>query len=101
MRYVLHIGTNKTGTSTLQAYLGTHRDVLQSQGIWYPTIGKFRYAHHDLADAIKHGGVFEQYGIDPGVLKPDRAPPDISTILISSEAFHTIKDLAGVVAMFP
>src|ERR1700744_5933867 len=98
MRYVLHIGTNKTGTSTLQHYLGTNRDMLKSQGIWYPTIGKFRYAHHDLADAIKHGGEFGQYGIDPEILNPQNISSDISTIVISSEAFHTIKDLAGVVA---
>ena len=38
MRYVLHIGTNKTGTSTLQDYLGTQRPELLSLGIWYPEI---------------------------------------------------------------
>mgnify|MGYP006430976677 CR=1 FL=1 len=35
MRLILHIGTAKTGTTTLQRWLSTNRDALKSQGIWY------------------------------------------------------------------
>jgi hypothetical protein len=100
MRYVLHIGTNKTGTSTLQEYLGTHRAELLLRGIWYPTIGSFPHAHHDLAYAIKKGD-FASYGISPDVVSESTAPLGTRTILISSEAFHTIRDIESIAAMFP
>jgi hypothetical protein len=101
MRYVLHIGTNKTGTSTLQVYLGSHREELLAHGIWYPRIGKFEYAHHDLAEALKLGGDFARFGVDPAVLQESAVPEGVKTVLLSSENFHTIKDLARVTALFP
>jgi hypothetical protein len=100
MRYVLHIGTNKTGTSTLQDYLGTQRPELLSLGIWYPEIGSFPYAHHDLAYAIKKSD-FGTYGISPDVISEGAAPSGATTTIISSEAFHTIRDVESVATFFP
>ena len=100
MRYVLHIGTNKTGTSTLQDYLGTQRPELLSLGIWYPEIGSFPYAHHDLAYAIKKND-FGTYGISPDVISEGAAPSGATTTIISSEAFHTIRDVESVATFFP
>lgn len=34
-RAILHIGTEKTGTTALQAYLATKRDALAERGFWY------------------------------------------------------------------
>jgi hypothetical protein len=101
MRYVLHIGTNKTGTSTLQAYLGTQRDLLLERGIWYPKIGKFEFAHHDFAEAIKLGGDFARFGLDPASLSGTAVPSGVDTVLISSENFHTVRDISAVAALFP
>ncbi|MEL6817548.1 MAG: hypothetical protein AAFP80_02740 [Pseudomonadota bacterium] len=36
MRIILHLGTGKTGTTSLQAAMGRLRDQLLAQGIWYP-----------------------------------------------------------------
>ena len=33
---ILHLGSEKTGTSSVQKYLGTSRDALLAQGFWYP-----------------------------------------------------------------
>jgi hypothetical protein len=101
MRYVLHIGTNKTGTSTLQVYLGTNRDELLKRGVWYPRAGRFEHAHHDFAEAIKLGGEFAKFGIDPAQVQAGAAPPGTETILLSSENFHTLRDISGVAEMFP
>lgn len=101
MRYVLHIGTNKTGTSTLQAYLGTQRDQLLEHGIWYPRIGNFEFAHHDVAEAIKLGGDFARFNLDPRSLSGTAVPDGVSTVLISSENFHTVRDVSAVAALFP
>ncbi len=100
MRYVLHIGTNKTGTSTLQDYFSTYRADLLARGIWYPKLGSFPHAQHDLAYAIKKKD-FEAYGISPGAVSETAAPPGTTTALVSSEGFHTIRDVESVAAIFP
>ena len=55
-RLYLHIGTHKTGTTSLQRFLAANRDPLRRQGIVYPdpAIGGFRssYAHHHVAHAM-------------------------------------------------
>ena len=98
MRYVLHIGINKTGTSTLQHYLGTYRKELLEQGIWYPKIGKYDVAHHEFAQAIKEGD-FQPHNIDPEAIR--RPPPACETVLLSSENFHTVKNVPDVAKYFP
>lgn len=35
MRFVLHVGTEKTGTTTLQRWLHRNGDLLKKQGVWY------------------------------------------------------------------
>ncbi len=37
MRFVIHIGTHKTGTSSLQTFCVANRRTLLDQGIYYPT----------------------------------------------------------------
>lgn len=100
MRYVLHIGTNKTGTSTLQDYLSTHRTDLLALGMWYPGIGSFPHAQHDLAYAIKKND-FDAYGFSRDVIAEGAAPAGATTTIVSSEAFHTIRDVESVAAVFP
>ena len=55
-RLFLHIGTHKTGTTSLQRFLTVNRAVLRRQGLVYPdpAIGGFgkRYAHHQVAHAM-------------------------------------------------
>lgn len=59
-RLFLHIGTHKTGTTSLQRFLTDNRAVLRRQGLLYPdpAIGGFgkRYAHHQVAHAIAGQG---------------------------------------------
>jgi hypothetical protein len=100
MQYVLHIGMNKTGTSTLQVYLYNHRAELQEKGIWYPSLGRSLNAQHDLSRGIKEKD-FAKYGIDPAVLTDSGAPEGTQTILICSENFHTVNDVSRVAALFP
>ncbi|EAR21640.1 hypothetical protein [Nitrococcus mobilis] len=38
-RCILHIGTEKTGTSTIQRFLVSNRDALAAEGVLYPTCG--------------------------------------------------------------
>jgi hypothetical protein len=49
----LHIGTFKTGTTSIQKYLKDHKDELEEEGYFYPfPIKPGRLAHHDLPLSI-------------------------------------------------
>jgi hypothetical protein len=56
MRLVLHIGTRKTGTSTIQLYFSVHRESHLASGVLYPEAGRLTgprgrgcHAHYELA----------------------------------------------------
>lgn len=52
----LHIGTHKTGTTTLQHFLSRASPALKEQGILYPESGRasrLPYAHYKLAWAVR------------------------------------------------
>jgi hypothetical protein len=55
MRVYLHIGTEKTGTTSIQAYCTEHARALRARGILYPA-GFGRRNHRDLAIAVADNG---------------------------------------------
>lgn len=63
-RFVLHIGANKTGTSTIQKMLFQNRPVLQQAGWDYPAFHLLNMAHHKLASSIGGPGTFDDHGVD-------------------------------------
>lgn len=57
MQITLHIGTEKSGTTTIQRFLDINRDLLHAQGVWVPlSLGR---VHHRRLSAIflNHGVV--------------------------------------------
>lgn len=53
LRFILHIGRNKSGTSALQYFLHVHQAALKAQGFLYPLAGREQnIAHHALATAL-------------------------------------------------
>jgi len=100
MKYILYIGLNKTGTSTLQVYLGKNQAELLARGIWYPQLGRDPFAQHDLAQAIKEKDL-ARYRIDAAALKERGVPEGTRTVLICSENFHTVREVGDVAAVFP
>jgi hypothetical protein len=99
MKYILHIGINKTGSKALQAFLGSSRQELQKIGICYPKLGRYWADHRDLAQAIKEGD-FARFAIDPKAIADlARRPGDV--VLLSSEDFHAIQNVADVAVHFP
>jgi hypothetical protein len=54
----LHIGTTKTGTSSVQRVMDNNSDALAAAGVLYPTSGRghpSRYAHHNLCYEVQEG----------------------------------------------
>jgi hypothetical protein len=53
MRLILHIGTPKAGSSSLQVALGANRAFLAERGVLYPALGRATH-HSDLAAGLHH-----------------------------------------------
>lgn len=83
MKIVFHIGTNKTGTSSIQGFLHKNPEYLRSEGWVYPLTGRDGGPHHA---PLAH---------TPAPLLP-QAVSDIQqeaqdhSVIISSEYLHTI-----------
>ena len=93
MRLLLHIGTHKTGTTSIQKFCAGNRARLRGQGLWYPDydlIGKEgHYAHHHLAHALaglptSRGNREEAEGFFAAIRSSLR---NDETVLISAEPF--------------
>ena len=55
-RLILHAGTPKTGTSSLQHHLGTHRRELVAAGFWYPVPSDTPEPKHQQVNSLLRRG---------------------------------------------
>lgn len=99
MRTTIHIGMNKTGTSSLQFWLSKNRDSLREQGVSYPNIGLEMHAHHELSRSMKSARG------NPAELEDLRrqiavARNGANHAVFSSENFHTIENVDVVAEIF-
>lgn len=86
MRAVLHIGTNKTGTSSIQGFLNSNPELLAAHSILYPVTGRGSApAHHALPEILHR---FPE--LTPQFRKLlEQESDSFHTVVFSSEAFHT------------
>lgn len=99
-RFVLHIGANKTGTSSIQQMLVENRGALNQAGWEYPDYHLQHMAHHPLAYSISG---HPQNSLPPGwrdTFKALTADPQ-RRFVFSSELFFRTTDPAKVVPFFP
>ena len=52
-KVILHIGTHKTGTTTIQDTFALNRNLLSGKGLVFPEIGKTNGQHGLVMDWIK------------------------------------------------
>jgi hypothetical protein len=89
---ILHIGYPKTGTTSLQWFLHTHRETIREQGFYYPLTGQAPdHAHHGLAFALGARERFRQADNEPALLFQTLASEidgcGAETVVLSSEVF--------------
>lgn len=114
MRIILHIGTEKTGTTTLQRALFENQHVLRRQGVAYIHGGNGTTAQ-DLAAASLPNDVSDNFFINHGIdtlhertrfrdkvlreysCQLEAASRDVDTAVISSEFFHSRLQTAGAI----
>lgn len=91
-RLIIHIGTHKTGTTTIQTTLKAHRDALKADGILYPSTSS-----GDQSDRPKHviisAAARRVKGIEPvkqrQMLMEEFAQSGCHTMIISEESLST------------
>lgn len=128
MKYVLHIGTHKTGSKSLQRAFHSNRDALRMRRVVYPKTGcgipvqremarifkggtpdpkEFSgefpgdWGHHKLVKAIR-GDDLEQVELPEDWRERFRAETEGAEIcVVSSESFHSVSEPKTVASIFP
>lgn len=99
MSILLHIGSHKTGTTSIQRFLGRNREALRHQGIWYPTEAELLAGGRDLIphlnfarslDCTGKPKPFDNAQLSEIATNLARRSRDYKTTIISAEAFWRI-----------
>ena len=100
-KFVLHIGTNKTGTTAIQTFLFKNRKKLAEKGINYPNIGIHGYGHHNIARALG-GQLPSNIGLtDDWINHFVNSTKTADQTILSSELFHLEKTPESLNTIFP
>ena len=89
MRFIIHIGTHKTATSSIQAFCEKNRKLLLDKGICYPVNKSGSRNHNFLACDIAFG----RYAAADSHLKDmvnQARKSNAKTVLISGESFYAM-----------
>lgn len=86
---MLHIGTHKTASTSIQHFLALNRSVLKSQGFLYPKNQDSAYVFNFLASKLAHGKHSE---VDSFFLDAKKQAEESSchTLVISAESFYAM-----------
>ena len=82
-RLILHIGSQKTGTTSIQGFLKNKADALAAEGVNYVSAGRTNIAHNSVLQAINQNGGKK---VAKAMVAEIKAAPDV-THVISSEMF--------------
>lgn len=86
-KLIIHAGTPKTGTSTLQLLLGSNRSYLKEQGFWYPEPYSISVPkHQQLVVLLKKGDALEFSNYIYSAL--EKMPSNIHTIIFTTEGIY-------------
>lgn len=90
----LHIGTHKTGTTSVQSFLYQNRNVLKEKSIFYPAIieNETDAGHHSIAATIAKNNNYDSLKKEPQIenLLQQIKSSNYETTILSSEIFSTI-----------
>ncbi|MEM1130543.1 MAG: hypothetical protein AAGH83_08470 [Pseudomonadota bacterium] len=95
-RLILHAGTHKTGTTSIQAALKRYRRQLREQGLFYPTMSAgntTRTAHHGLSRGFASAEAGRRRRAHRFIRKVRAETGTGETVALSSERFY--RDVAG------
>ena len=84
---LIHIGFRKTGSSTIQHFLGLNAGRLARSGVDYPDAGRIGWAHNGLREELQADGDLSQWRAvrDLAAARPDRVT------VVSCEGFDLLQ----------
>lgn len=95
MRFIIHLGTHKTGTTALQSFLSRNRKRLQKQRILYPRFAERDNAHHEFAWRISGRVDKGDIAVAPRVFVEnfvrEAESEGSESVILSSEEFEFIR----------
>ena len=89
MRFVIHIGTHKTGSSSIQAFCAENRDVLLSRGVIYPLTRHGNKNLNHLAAGVGRGQPADLERLVARAVKLAKRK-DAKVVLLSAESFYAM-----------
>jgi len=99
---ILHLGSEKTGTSSIQKYFGQHRQALLHEGFWYPRAftNPAGHVHIRLSDAAADGTLAKNAPVADAFHEEyqEARKSGAEVAVFSSEFFHSQLREAGHVA---
>ncbi len=85
-KVIIHIGLGKTGTTSIQSYMGARRGEYHSRGFYYPSLYCANNAHHALV-SVAEADFSPIYKARFDELLDSFERTGLSTMIISSEIF--------------
>lgn len=104
MRYILHIGLPKTGSTSLQVALAANREVLRRHGLTYPEtgIGGANQAKHIGLSMVLNGAAPGDVGMTEDWIERFRTETaGTDTCILSSESFSRLEKPEVVTSLIP
>jgi hypothetical protein len=94
MRLYIHIGTHKTGTTSIQAFLRKQADILGAAGIYVPTAGVLdeQSGHHNIGWGLRGEPRFDPVHGTLQDLIAELGQSSADAAVISSEDFEYLVD---------
>ena len=99
MAVFLHIGLNKTGSSSIQKFCDQNRTALREHGIEYPEEGVFDSAHYGLSRLLIGKPVAEHVSLPDGLEKTIRSAVRRKAHVVLSSEYFSVATAAEVQAV--
>ncbi len=90
MRLILHAGTHKTGTTSIQKALSCNRGWLRAHGLFYPVLPPFEgnRPHHNFSHALASGRPEDMVKAHAFIDAIEAEAKEGETVILSSEAIY-------------
>jgi hypothetical protein len=104
-KLIVHAGSNKTGTSSIQRALADNCELIKEKGIIYPSLFRdeaYNSSHHPIAEILRTNDINQVIAAAESI-KKTMDDNNCNTSIISSELFYPTDpkiDLSGLVSEF-
>ena len=86
---IFHVGTHKTGTTSVQTMMGAHREFFETQGVLFPYAGHVRNGgHHNIAWELNGDAGYDPAQGSLADLAVELKATPRKSVLLSSEDFE-------------